>query len=1023
MKIKFKNNFILIQLENSFFRHSTLDVESPNIADKLWRLRVKSAMMGLLFFTVIVFTVLFATQTVNAQFEISQSLGDRKIVKLYKNNPESPNVLAGVANIRFKSVIESDSVAISFKLPEIATLFARNDGLVPKQDFVIFESYLTEKNAVSSQKIRFENYPKEQQNKILELEEKLFRTFIIQFDENICVLEFCKNIVLKYPEIEIAEPYYIAEFQGVPNDPYAPNQTVLHTIQAFQAWELSEGDETVAIGVSDSGVNWQHEDLWIDALALNTNESNILDGTDADGNGYIDDFFGYNFAWRESGGEEFHGIITNSSNSHGTDVAGIIGARTNNSKGIAGVGNKCKIIPMKVGTGSSAIYGYQSMIYAAVRGCKVLNCSWGSSSAFSFLNQSIVDYAVACDVAIVAAGGNNQFPIYSTVFPAGYFGVLGVGETRNNDVHNQGVIGPATRTMAQGIGNYTVRDGSQYPTLGNGSSFSAPVVSGIVGVLRSYKPELTALEALEIVRLSGENIRPKNNENGFIPVRANMLNALQLDDSKLPSIILKEKYFENTNSEKQERFVAGDTAILVLNLINILADAKNISLKLRELSVWNKDAFEFLDSEYFISEINKNAEYPLKLRLLVNNPSAILNTYYLVEMESEIENEIFYVDDFKFNLFISDNLTTLQNEKLVVSVSDKGTLGYDLALTNVQQGFGFSHLQFGNFLSESGVVAIGEALSTNPKLVSTRNSFETVQGFDGGENTTIITDSRANHTNKIGINISQKYEFPSDTSSVLRITLRAKNISGDRIRNFSFGHLYDWDITTASRNTVGYFPEAIPANLGKDFAAAEFATDEFESVFVGSLVFLNTEKFPDAWVEPQAAGVVAAAGSSILIHNRDLQIKSLTRGISEQTNSLADIGYFIGMHFVDDFLANSEVECVICTGVERTKELLAKSLLDCYEKTVSIIEVSTIENNSFTVKRNENILEIEIFEEQFLDSEIEIYSLLGVKIFSVKVADFTTVIDFSKQISGVYFIRLVPNFRSKNSLHYRSFIW
>ena len=121
---------------------------------------------------------------------------------------------------------------------------------------------------------------------------------------------------------------------------------------------------------------------------------------------------------------------------------------------------------MKICSNSSnaCMYGYQSMIYAAVRGCKVLNCSWGGATPYSVVKQSIVDYTIACDVAIVAAAGNMGNGItdrYCTFYPAGYFGVLGASSTNNNDEVNTNryVIGTAMRIMAQG-NNYSLTGNS-----------------------------------------------------------------------------------------------------------------------------------------------------------------------------------------------------------------------------------------------------------------------------------------------------------------------------------------------------------------------------------------------------------------------------------------------------------------------------------------------------------------------------------------------------------------------------------
>jgi len=283
-----------------------------------------------------------------------------KIIPLNKKEPHGTKVLAGVANVRLKKVNPKDKTI--------------QQGIAPLR-YKVIDFYLTDKNIISNQKDRFIKYSIQKQQRILELEDILLRTFIVEFPSHINVLDFCKDLLATDPNVELAEPYYIDQFMDFPNDPDATKQSVLSIIQAFQAWDLCKGDPDVLIGVGDSGLNVFHTDLE-GAIAINEGEIQ-WNGIDDDNNGYIDDYYGYNFAWLADGGIDFYDNLYNPSSTHGLDVTGIIGARTNNGLAIAGIGYNCRIVPMKVcqNASSDIVYGYQSMIYAAVRGCKVLNCS------------------------------------------------------------------------------------------------------------------------------------------------------------------------------------------------------------------------------------------------------------------------------------------------------------------------------------------------------------------------------------------------------------------------------------------------------------------------------------------------------------------------------------------------------------------------------------------------------------------------------------------------------------------------
>jgi hypothetical protein len=950
----------------------------------------------------ILFSFLSINNNAFSQFENS-NLDDKKIVNLHKNKPNSPKILAGIANIRFKSNQKIDN--------EILKLLA-----IPNNDFKIIDKYLSQNQAISSQKERFEKYSKAQQNKILELEEKLFRTFIVEFDANIDVTYFCRIIQQKYPNIEFAEPYFVPEAQEIPDDPLVDRQNVLQKIQAFEAWDICEGSEEILIGISDSGLDFYHEDIF-DAIEINENETEN-NGIDDDENGYIDDYLGYNFAWKVDGAGT-QGDVNNPSEKHGTDVAGIIAARVNNGIGIAGVANKCKIVPIKIVAKSGGyLYGYQSMIYAANRGCKVLNCSWGSANYFSHTEQLIVDYAFACDVAIVASGGNLGSGVtdpYCTFFPAGYYGVLGVSQSNNQDAVISSVVGTSTRLIAQGVGNYSIRGTNSYPQIGNGTSFASPVVAGIVGILRSYRPELSAIEAIEIVRTASDNIRNANNNDKFIPGRANMLKTLQLDYEDMPAIILKEYYFEDKNGEKQERFFVGDTAIVVLKLTNILANAYDISMNLENIFSPDTNAYELIDSEVSIAQIEKNENYLLKLRILFKKPTNLFNTFYLVAINATTFSGKIYNDDFKLHLYSLNEFTTFSNNEMIVSASDRGFLGIDKN-ENTNRGIGFSNKKLGDFLYEGGIIAVAEyekAVSANLDFsaIDGINSFETIKSLSGeNPNLNIIKDSKTENNNRINTEISITYEFPTENSTSIKMKLKAKNISNKSITDFAFGQYYDWDAGLNSINNFAkYFAAAIPAELGTEFAAAEMATDADGKVFIGSLVYLDKEKFSHLAVIPQAAGFDLDYEN---LSQKELQTAALTSGIAKQTNAETDIAYFVGMYFFDDFKPNAEFECEICTAVESSEELLAKSLLECWQSKSSIVEKKSDEKNIsiFNIDNNVNIF---LENEEFLNSKIEIFNALGINLTSFEATSYNNIIDFSNFPNGIYFIKIST--KSKNN--------
>ena len=149
-------------------------------------------------------------------------------------------------------------------------------------------------------------------------------------------IEVC-NHFLKEPNVIYAEPVVKNYLLAVPSDPNTADQYYLDLIRAYDAWEVTKGDDDIAVAIIDSGLDLDHDEL-NDKLWFN--ELDTIDGVDNDGNGFVDDYFGYDFADDDND-------PTADFDSHGTRVAGIAGASTNNGIGMAGVGYNTKIAAIK----------------------------------------------------------------------------------------------------------------------------------------------------------------------------------------------------------------------------------------------------------------------------------------------------------------------------------------------------------------------------------------------------------------------------------------------------------------------------------------------------------------------------------------------------------------------------------------------------------------------------------------------------------------------------------------------------
>lgn len=251
------------------------------------------------------------------------------------------------------------------------------------------------------------------------------------------------------PDVEYAEPNYILKALATPTDTYFTNlwglnntgQNVNGTtgtsnadIDAPEAWDITQGSSSVVVAVIDSGVaitnnsSTGHPDLTANRW-VNAGET-CVNGVDDDGNGRIDDCYGWDFLNNDNDPMDYNG--------HGTHVAGTIGAVGNNSSGVVGVNWMVKIMPLRFlgATGSgSTTDAILAINYAANNGARIINASWGGGPYSQALYDAI-NYARSNNVLFVAAAGNDGTNNDTTPsYPASYDldNIISVAATDQND--------------------------------------------------------------------------------------------------------------------------------------------------------------------------------------------------------------------------------------------------------------------------------------------------------------------------------------------------------------------------------------------------------------------------------------------------------------------------------------------------------------------------------------------------------------------------------------------------------------
>ncbi len=266
----------------------------------------------------------------------------------------------------------------------------------------------------------------------------------------------------RLPNVEFAEPDYLAHAFTTTNDPSLSQQWGMAKIQASNtsgqsAWDITTGNPSVKIAILDTGIDHDHEDLSAKVVV----NQNFTDSSSSD------DFYG-----------------------HGTHVAGIAAAATNNSIGVAGVGYNSQLMNVKVLNDSgSGAYSWiaNGITWATDNGAKVINMSLGGSSGSTTL-QNAVDYAVSHGVVVVAAAGNNGNTARS--YPGYYSGAIAVAATDVNDAKaSWSTYGSWVDVAAPGVDSFSTMPNhantigpTNYGSL-SGTSMATPHTAGLAGLI------------------------------------------------------------------------------------------------------------------------------------------------------------------------------------------------------------------------------------------------------------------------------------------------------------------------------------------------------------------------------------------------------------------------------------------------------------------------------------------------------------------------------------------------------------
>ncbi len=324
------------------------------------------------------------------------------------------------------------------------------------------------------------------------------------------------------PGVAYAEPNYLQHLCVSPNDGAYAQQWNLSIVEAESAWDLETGSEDVIVAVVDTGVDYRHPDL---GGNLWRNAGEIADnGLDDDGNSYVDDDLGWDFVDASGGaaGEDFETPDNDpmDRHGHGTHVAGIAGAVSNNGIGIAGVVWNCKIMAVRAGYKTASGNGVlesddaaRAIVYAAENGAGVINLSWGDTQKSSLIEDA-VRFAAEQGALVCAAAGNStsESPLYPAALDN--TSVMAIGSTDKQDKSSSfSNYGDWVHVSAPGTGIYSTYLNDAYTTM-SGTSMATPHVAGLAGLVISgfsglSPPAIKAriMRSVDILQdLAGKNV-------------------------------------------------------------------------------------------------------------------------------------------------------------------------------------------------------------------------------------------------------------------------------------------------------------------------------------------------------------------------------------------------------------------------------------------------------------------------------------------------------------------------------------
>ncbi len=611
-------------------------------------------------------------------------------------------------------------------------------------------------------------------------------------------IPFLLEQLKKFPFIEYAEPNYINHLTYTPSDSLNDKQWYLYAVKAFEAWDIEKGDSNIIIAISDTGIDTSHADL-MENLAYNWDDP--INGNDDDHDGFIDNFYGWNTGSNNNNVHYTH-------SAHGSNVAGIAAAATDNVRGISGAGFNSRLMIIKIDNAEGQLSGaYESIVYAADHGAFIINCSWGSYTQSEFA-EDIINYAAINKGALIFCGaGNGPFRgdsagigVETTFYPAAYENAVAVGSTIPGDtLKTSSNYGYWLDIFAPGEDMLTTTINASYGMNG-GTSMASPLVSGGAALIKSHFPHYNNKAVLLQLKNTSDFIEDINEERYRGKTGSGRVNFYRaLTDTTFAGILMENI---KISSGIDDNFINGDSIFISADFINYLKDANNVKITIST----EKNDLQVISNQLEANQLLNgdtlnNLNEPFIFKIPHSTP---LNTSLLFKVKLSADN-FEGVQYFKHT--VNNDFITVEENNLRVTFSSKAGIG----LAD-KRGEGIKYKGKGPSLLYEGSFAIAE----NPNTV-----FNEFRGVEKDDNDFSIKEviKKKNTKNNAGIELNstfinkgiQKYEiytyhhvYKNKLPNTAFYIYQIINKGEVDLKNLFAGMFLDWDIVDYSKNKIGY---------------------------------------------------------------------------------------------------------------------------------------------------------------------------------------------------------------------------